>query len=129
MIYIFKFKRNQRCQTDTDVLIEQLQKVQSDIRKLEKEKIDFDVPKFLDHKNSEDLCRVLYLIFNGRCSADILYNVDRLAREKDNVEYLKSLGNHLLTLADSCDEYIKIKEELSNKRATEQSLKDRLGIK
>ena len=129
MIYIFKFKRNQRCQTDTDVLIEQLQKVQSDIRKLEKEKMDFDVPKFLDHKNAEDLCRVLYLIFNGRCSADILYNVDRLAREKDNVEYLKSLGNHLLTLADSCDEYTKIKEELSNKRATEQSLKDKVGVK
>ena len=129
MIYIFKFKRNQRCQTDTDVLIEQLQKVQSDIRKLEKEKIDFDVPKFLDHKNAEDLCRVLYLIFNGRCSAEVLYNVDRLSREKDKVEYLKSLGNHLLTLADSCDEYTKIKEELSNKRATEQSLKDKLGIK
>ena len=51
MIYIFKFKNKQRCQTDTDILIEQLQKVQSDIRKLEKEKIDFDVPKFLDHKN------------------------------------------------------------------------------
>ena len=129
MIYIFKFKRNQRCQTDTDVLIEQLQKVQSDIRKLEKEKMDFDVPKFLDHKNAEDLCRVLYLIFNGRCSAEVLYNVDRLSREKDKVEYLKSFGNHLLTLADSCDEYTKIKEELSNKRATEQSLKDRLGIK
>ena len=129
MIYIFKFKRNQRCQTDTDVLIEQLQKVQSDIRKLEKEKMDFDVPKFLDHKNAEDLCRVLYLIFNGRCSADVLCNVDRLAREKDKVEYLKSLGNYLLTLANSCDEYTKIKEELSNKRATENSLKDKLGIK
>ena len=129
MIYIFKFKNKQRCQTDTDILIEQLQKVQSDIRKLEKEKIDFDVPKFLDHKNSEDLCRVLYLIFNGRCSADVLYNVDRLARKEDKVEYLKSFGNYLLTLADSCDEYTKIKEELSNKRATEQSLKDKLGIK
>ena len=129
MIYIFKFKNKQRCQTDTDILIEQLQKVQSDIRKLEKEKIDFDVPKFLDHKNSEDLCRVLYLIFNGRCSADVLCNVDRLARKEDKVEYLKSFGNYLLTLADSCDEYTKIKEELSNKRATEQSLKDRLGIK
>ena len=129
MIYIFKFKKNQRCQTDTYILIEQLQKVQSDIRKLEKEKMDFDVPKFLDYKNAEDLCRVLYLIFNGRCSADILYNVDRLSREKDKVEYLKSLGNHLLTLADSCDEYTKIKEELSNKRATEQSLKEKLGIK
>ena len=129
MIYIFKFKNKQRCQTDTDILIEQLQKVQSDIRKLEKEKMDFDVPKFLDHKNSEDLCRVLYLIFNGRCSADILYNVDRLSREKNKVEYLKSFGNYLLTLADSCDEYTKIKEELSNKRATEQSLKDKLGIK
>ena len=129
MIYIFKFKRNQRCQTDTDVLIEQLQKVQSDIRKLEKEKMDFDVPKFLDHKNAEDLCRVLYLIFNGRCSAEVLYNVDRLARKEDKVEYLKSFGNYLLTLANSCDEYTKIKEELSNKRATEQSLKDKLGIK
>ena len=129
MIYIFKFKNKQRCQTDTDVLIEQLQKVQSDIRKIEKEKMDFDVPKFLDHKNAEDLCRVLYLIFNGRCSAEVLYNVDRLSREKDKVEYLKSLGNHLLTLADSCDEYTKIKEKLSNKRATEQSLKDKLGIK
>lgn len=129
MIYIFKFKNKQRCQTDTDILIEQLQRVQSDIKKLEKEKMNFDAPKFLDHKNAEDLCRVLYLIFNGRCSADVLYNVDRLSREKDKVEYLKSLGNHLLTLADSCDEYTKIKEELSNKRATEQSLKDRLGIK
>ena len=129
MIYIFKFKNKQRCQTDTDILIEQLQKVQSDIRKLEKEKIDFDVPKFLDHKNSEDLCRVLYLIFNGRCSADVLCNVDRLARKEDKVEYLKSFGNYLLTLANSCDEYTKIKEELSNKRATEQSLKDKLGIK
>ena len=129
MIYIFKFKKNQRCQTDTDILIEQLQQVQSDIRKLEKEKMDFDVPKFLDHKNAEDLCRVLYLIFNGRCSADILCNVDRLARKEDKVEYLKSFGNYLLTLADSCDEYTKIKEELSNKRKTEQSLKDKLGIK
>ena len=129
MIYIFKFKNKQRCQTDTDILIEQLQKVQSDIRKLEKEKMDFDVPKFLDHKNAEDLCRVLYLIFNGRCSAEVLYNVDRLARKEDKVEYLKSFGNYLLTLADSCDEYTKIKEELSNKRATEQSLIDRLGIK
>ena len=80
MIYVFKFKNKQRCQTDTDILIEQLQKVQSDIRKLEKEKMDFDVPKFLDHKNAEDLCGVLYLIFNGRCSAEVLYNVDRLAR-------------------------------------------------
>ena len=129
MIYIFKFKKNQRCQTDTDILLEQLQRVQSDIKKLEKEKMTFDAPKFLDHKNAEDLCRVLYLIFNGRCSADVLYNVDRLSREKDKVEYLKSLGNHLLTLADSCDEYTKIKEELSDKRATEQSLKDKLGIK
>lgn len=129
MIYIFKFKRNQRCQTDTDVLIEQLQKVQSDIRKLEKEKMNIDAQKFLDHENAEDLCRVLYLIFNGRCSVDVLCNVDGLAREKDKVEYLKSFGNHLLTLADSCDEYTKIKEELSNKRATEQSLKDKLGIK
>lgn len=50
MIYILKFKNKQRCQTGTDILIEQLQKVQSDIRKLEKEKMDFDVPKFLDHK-------------------------------------------------------------------------------
>lgn len=129
MIYIFKFKKNQRCQTDTYILIEQLQKVQSDIRKLEKEKMDFDVPKFLDHKNAEDLCRVLYLIFNGRCSADVLCNVDRLARKEDKVEYLKSFGNYLLTLVDSCDEYTKIKEELNNKRATEQSLKDKLGIK
>ena len=91
--------------------------------------MNFDAPKFLDHKNAEDLCRVLYLIFNGRCSADVLYNVDRLSREKDKVEYLKSFGNYLLTLADSCDEYTKIKEELSNKRASEQSLKDKLGIK
>ena len=130
MIYIFKFKNKQRCQTDTDILIEQLQKVQSDIRKLEKEKMDFDTPKFLDHENAEDLCRVLYLIFNGRCSADVLYNnVDRLVRKEDKIEYLKSFGNYLLTLADSCDEYTKIKEELSNKRATEQSLKEKLGIK
>ena len=126
---MLKFKKNQRCKTDSDILIEQLQKVQSDIRKLEKEKINFDVPKFLDRKNAEELCQTLYFIFNGRCSADVLCNVDRLAKEKDKVEYLKSLGNHLLTLADSCDEYTKIKEELSNKRATEQSLKDRLGIK
>ena len=91
--------------------------------------MNFDAPKFLDHKNAEDLCRVLYLIFNGRCSADVLCNVDRLSRENDKVEYLKSLGNHLLTLADSCDEYTKIKEELSNKRIAEQSLKDKLGIK
>ena len=125
---MFKFKKNQRCQTDTDILIEQLQKVQSDIRKLEKEKMDFDVPKFLDHKNSEDLCRVLYLIFNGRCSADVLCNTDRLARKEDKLEYLKSFGNYLSTLTDSCDEYAKIKEELSNKRATEQSLKDKLGL-
>ena len=129
MIYIFKFKNKQRCQTDTDILIEQLQRVQSDIKKLEKEKMNFDAPKFLDYKNAEDLCRVLYLIFNGRCSVDVLYNVDRLSREKDKVEYLKSFGNHLLTLADSCDEYTKIKEELSNKRATEHFLKDKLGIK
>ena len=126
---MLKFKKNQRCKTDSDILIEQLQKVQSDIRKLEKEKINFDVPKFLDRKNAEELCQTLYFIFNGRCSADVLCNVDRLAREKDKVEYLKSLGNHLLTLADSCDEYAKIKGELSNKRATEQSLKDKLGIK
>ena len=129
MIYIFKFKKNQRCQTDTDILIEQLQQIQSDIRKLEKEKMDFDVPKFLDHKNAEDLCRVLYLIFNGRCSADVLCNIDRLARKEDKVEYLKSFGNYLLTLADSCDEYTRIKEELNNKRATEHFLKDKLGIK
>ena len=126
---MLKFKKNQRCKTDSDILIEQLQKVQSDIRKLEKEKINFDVPKFLDRKNAEELCQTLYFIFNGRCSADVLCNVDRLAREKDKVEYLKSLGNHLLTLADSCDEYTKIKEELSNKRATDQSLKEKLGIK
>ena len=126
---MLKFKKNQRCKTDSDILIEQLQKVQSDIRKLEKEKINFDVPKFLDRKNAEELCQTLYFIFNGRCSADVLCNVDRLAKEKDKVEYLKSLGNHLLTLADSCDEYAKIKGELSNKRATEQSLKDKLGIK
>ena len=126
---MFKFKKSQRCQTDTDILIEQLQQVQSDIRKLEKEKMDFDTPKFLDHKDAEDLCRVLYLIFNGRCSADVLCNVDRLARKEDEVEYLKSFGNYLLTLTDSCDKYIKIKEELSNKRTTEQSLKDKLGIK
>ena len=129
MIYIFNFKNKQRCQTDTDILIEQLQRVQSDIKKLEKEKMNIDSPKFLDNKNAEDLCRVLYPIFNGRCSADVLCNVDRLARKEDKVEYLKSLGNHLLTLADSCDEYAKIKGELSNKRATEQSLKDKLGIK
>ena len=126
---MLKFKKNQRCKTDSDILIEQLQKVQSDIRKLEKEKINFDVPKFLDRKNAEELCQTLYFIFNGRCSADVLCNVDRLSRENDKVEYLKSLGNHLLTLADSCDEYAKIKGELSNKRATEQSLKDKLGIK
>lgn len=126
---MFKFKKNQRCQTDTDILIEQLQQVQSDIRELEKEKMNFDTPKFLDHKNAEDLCRVLYLIFNGRCSADVLCNVDRLARKEDKVEYLKSFGNYLLTLTDSCDKYAKIKEELSNKRAAEQSLKDKLGIK
>ena len=126
---MFKFKKNQRCQTDTDILIEQLQQVQSDIRKLEKEKMDFDIPKFLDHKNAEDLCRELYLIFNGRCSAYVLCNIDRLARKEDKLEYLKSFGNYLLTLADSCGEYAKIKEELSNKRATEQSLKDKLGIK
>ena len=129
MIYIFKFKNNQRCQTDTDILIEQLQRVQSDIKKLEKEKMNFDTPKFLGHKKAEDLCRELYLIFNGRCSAAVLCNVARLARKEDKVEYLKYFGNYLLTLADSCDEYTKIKEELSNKRATEQSLKDRLGIK
>ena len=129
MIYIFKFKNKQRCQTDTDILIEQLQRVQSDIKKLEKEKMNFDTPKFLGHKKAEDLCRELYLIFNGRCSADVLCNVDRLARKEDKVEYLKSFGNYLLTLANSCDEYTKIKEELSNKRATEQSLKDKLGIK
>ena len=126
---MFKFKNKQRCQTDTDILIEQLQQVQSDIRKLEKEKMDFDIPKFLDHKNAEDLCRELYLIFNGRCSAYVLCNIDRLARKEDKLEYLKSFGNYLLTLADSCGEYAKIKEELSNKRATEQSLKDKLGIK
>ena len=126
---MFKFKKNQRCQTDTDILIEQLQQVQSDIRELEKEKMNFDTPKFLDHKNAEDLCRVLYLIFNGRCSADVLCNVDRLARKEDKLEYLKSFGNYLLTLVDSCDKYTKIKEELSNKRTTEQSLKDKLGIK
>lgn len=129
MIYIFKFKNKQRCQTDTDILIEQLQRVQSDIKKLEKEKMNFDTPKFLDHKKAEDLCRELYLIFNGRCSADVLCNIDRLTRKEDKVEYLKSFGNYLLTLADSCDEYTKIKEELSNKRATEQFLKDKLGIK
>ena len=129
MIYIFKFKNKQRCQTDTDILIEQLQRVQSDIKKLEKEKMNFDTPKFLGHKTAEDLCRELYLIFNGRCSADVLCNVDRLARKEDKIEYIKSFGNYLLTLADSCDEYTKIKEELSNKRATEQSLKDKLGIK
>ena len=129
MIYIFKFKKNQRCQTDTDILIEQLQQVQSDIRELEKEKMNFDTPKFLDHKKAKDLCRELYFIFNGRCSADVLCNTDRLARKEDKLEYLKSFGNYLLTLADSCDEYTKIKEELSNKRATEQSLKDKLGIK
>ena len=129
MIYIFKFKNKQRCQTDTDILIEQLQQVQSDIKKLEEEKMNFDTPKFFDRKNAEDLCRELYLIFNGRCSAEILCNVDRLARKEDEVEYLKSFGNYLLTLTDSCDKYAKIKEELSNKRATEQSLKDKLGIK
>lgn len=129
MIYIFKFKNKQRCQTDTDILIEQLQRVQSDIKKLEIEKMNFDTPKFLGHKKAEDLCRELYLIFNGRCSADVLCNVDRLARKEDKVEYMKSFGNYLLTLANSCDEYTKIKEELSNKRATEQSLKDKLGIK
>lgn len=126
---MFKFKKSQRCQTDTDILIEQLQQVQSDIRELEKEKMDFDIPKFLDHKNAEDLCRVLYRIFDGRYSADVLCNVDRLARKEDKVEYLKSFGNYLLTLTDSCDKYTKIKEELNNKRATEQSLKDKLGIK
>ena len=125
MIYIFKFKNKQRCQTDTDILIEQLQRVQSDIKKLEKEKMNFDTPKFLGYKKAEDLCRELYLIFNGRCSADVLW----LARKEDKVEYLKSFGNYLLTLADSCDEYTRIKEELNNKRATEQSLKDKLGIK
>ena len=129
VIYIFKFKKIQRCQTDTDILIEQLQRVQSDIKKLEKEKMNFDTPKFLAHKKAEDLCRELYLIFNGRCSADVLCNVDRLDRKEDKVEYLKSFGNYLLTLADSCDEYTRIKEELNNKRATEQSLKDKLGIK
>ena len=81
------------------------------------------------HKKAEDLCRELYLIFNGRCSADVLCDVNRLSRKEDKVEYLKSFGNYLLTLADSCDEYTKIKEELNNKRATEQSLKDKLGIK
>ena len=126
---MLKFKKNQRCKTDSDILIEQLQKVQSDIRKLEKEKINFDAPKFLDRKNAEELCQTLYFIFNGRCSLDILYNVDRLARRQDKVEYLKSFGNYLLTLANSCDEYIRIKEELNNKRASEQSLKDKLGIK
>lgn len=129
MIYIFKFKNKQRCKTDTDILIEQLQQVQSDIRKLEKEKMNFDTPKFLDHKKAEDLCRELYLIFNGRCSVDVLCNINRLVKKEDKVEYLKYFGNYLLTLADSCDEYTKMKEELSNKRATEQTLKDRLGIK
>lgn len=129
MITIFIFKNKQICRTETDVLIEQLQQVQSDIKKLEKEKTNFDTPKFLGQKKAEDLCRELYLIFNGRCSADILCNVDRLARKEDKVEYLKSFGNYLLTLANSCDEYTRINEELSNKRAIEQSLKDKLGIK
>ena len=53
MIYIFKFKNKQRCQTDTDILIEQLQRVQSDIKKLEKKKMNFDTPKFLGHKKQK----------------------------------------------------------------------------
>ena len=80
MIYIFKFKNKQRCQTDTDILIEQLQQVQSDIKKLEKEKMNFDTPKFLGHKKAEDLCRELYF-----SSADVLCNIDRLTRKKDKV--------------------------------------------
>ena len=129
MITIFRLKNKQGCQTETDILIEQLQKVQSDIKKLEKEKTNFDTPMFLGHEKAENLCRKLYLIFNGRCSVDILCKTDRLVREEDKVEYLKSFGNYLLTLANSCDEYTRIKEELSDKRAIEQSLKDKLGIK
>ena len=134
VITISIFKKKQVCQsdiyiTDTDILVEQLKQVQTDIKKLEEEKANFDAPRFLNHEKAKDLCRMLYCIFNARCSADALITIERLERRQDQVEYLKYFGNFLLALAGCSDEYNRIKNELSNKRIEEQSLKKKIGIK
>ena len=129
VITIFRFKQKQKYQsTDTDILLEKLKQLQSDIKRLEEEKANFDAPRFLNHEKAKDLCRILYCIFNARCSADALTTIERLERRPDQVEYLKYFGNFLLALAGCSDEYNRIKKELSDKRTEEQALKKRLGI-
>ena len=124
---IFKRKVDKSIECINKKLIEDLKIIQHEIDELEKKKCNIDCPKLLDINNAKNLADKLVVVWNGRYDPRYLFEEDILSNGE--LSYLKNFAYYLLSLCDSGDEYKRIKQELSEKRDVEKTLKERLGIR
>ena len=107
--------------------IDDLKIIQHEIDELEKKKCNIDCPEPLDINNAQNLADKLVLVWNGRYEPRYLFEEDILSNGE--LSYLKNFAYYLLSLCDSGDEYKRIKQELSEKRDVEKTMKECLGIR
>ena len=124
---IFKRKVDKSIECINKKWIEDLKIIQHEIDELEKKKFNIDCPKLLDINNAKNLADKLVVVWNGRYDPRYLFEEDILSNGE--LSHLKNFAYYLLSLCDSGDEYKRIKQELSDKRDIEKTLKECLGIR
>ena len=127
MMIIFKRKVDKSIECINKKWIEDLKIIQHEIDELEKKKCNIDCPKPLDINTAQNLADKLVIVWNGRYEPRYLFDEDILSNGE--LSYLKNFAYYLLSLCDSGDEYKRIKQELSEKRDIEKTLKECLGIR
>ena len=124
---IFKRKVDKSIECINKKWIEDLKIIQHEIDELEKKKCNIDCPEPLDINNAQNLADKLVTVWNGRYDPRYLFEEDILSNGE--LSHLKNFAYYLLSLCDSGDEYKRIKQELSEKRDVEKTLKECLGIR
>ena len=124
---IFKRKVDKSIECINKKYIEDLKIIQHEIDELEKKKCNIDCPKLLDINNAKNLADKLVVVWNGRYDPRYLFEEDILSNGE--LSHLKNFAYYLLSLCDSGVEYKRIKQELSDKRDIEKTLKECLGIR
>ena len=124
---IFKRKVDKSIECINKKWIEDLKIIQHEIDELEKKKCNIDCPEPLDINNAQNLADKLVTVWNGRYEPRYLFEEDILSNGE--LSHLKNFAYYLLSLCDSGDEYKRIKQELSEKRDVEKTLKECLGIR
>lgn len=86
-ITIFRFKKKQKYQTKTDVLIKQLRNIQFYIKDLEDKKRNFDTPRFLRQKDAENYVGnyTLFLLENVQQIFCVLHQFYQKRKTKFNI--------------------------------------------